>query len=160
MTENSSVRETLTKAVQIYDGVADPVDAIGAATEMCHLIRKALTQLADLERDREAMEGAIRDAIELIGTPTRLCLGRYSNDRNVLVTALPTDFVSAFPSLKEELKNQREYDGEISKHTVAPVSGGDSDICSRCREHTSFEQDDMGQWISDCCAVLAMEMGT
>jgi len=37
--------------------------------------------------------------------------------------------------------------------------GLDSDFCSKCHEHTEFEQDEAGEWLSVCCAARAVEMG-
>ena len=35
----------------------------------------------------------------------------------------------------------------------------DSDFCSDCHEHTDFEQDELGEWLSACCSARAVEVG-
>lgn len=56
-------------------------------------------------------------------------------------------------SLSEVSIAIEEAEGGAEENNPHP----DLDFCSRCREHTSFEKDEDGEWLSVCCSSRAVE---
>lgn len=49
--------------------------------------------------------------------------------------------------------------GPPVQHREEPTRPPDLDFCSRCHEHTDFECDEVGDWLSVCCSAQPVEMG-
>jgi hypothetical protein len=62
-----------------------------------------------------------------------------------------------WPNVWAELEARYHAPGGLLDGEVGEERPPDSDFCSRCREHTGFEKDELGEWLSVCCSAPAME---
>ncbi len=142
--------------------------------EMEEKRREQLQGLRDLLQESTAQETEIRRKQQVLGATGQFPEGQLTeadegeirfgvtavDGKVVLDFGTPVTWMGMTP---EQAKDLGQLLVERAASVEAPAQSEknpppDSDFCGKCHEHADFEQDELGEWLSVCCSVRAVEM--